>query len=383
MKPVSILPFLIALFLFLFVPLKILQFAAAFFLLVYCGSFAVSLYMRSSLSVERARETLFCTNGSDEHSFFTVANKGLISMSRLIILDRATGCFCSGSGSFIAALPGKNSRTFSCPVITTVRGKYRTGPIRIKGADPLNFFPWEKVFPLFGSIVVYPRGHSLPLLLVEGERGGDVQSTDVLYEDPIQLKGIRDYRPGDPLKRINWKASARTGKLKTMEFSYTLDAPLLVLLDLTVPRYPLKHRHILLERAIEAAVSLIISYGEAKQKISLLVKGAEKPVFIPFGRGFGHVVTLLEELAQITFSREGSDESVIDFMMSRGIPVESGTHVSLLVPSLEGNLTAGMEILRRRRALLQLIATGGTLPPGIPASCRAFTLSEYGKEYFS
>ena len=33
-------------------------------------------------------------------------------------------------------------------------------------------------------------------------------------EDPIRIAGARDYRPGDPLKRMHWKATARTGELQ-------------------------------------------------------------------------------------------------------------------------------------------------------------------------
>ncbi|MBB6481825.1 DUF58 domain-containing protein [Spirochaeta isovalerica] len=383
MNRISLFPLFVFLCLLLFVPLKAIQFVSAFFILLFSSSFFISLYMRLSLAVERGRETQFCPNGSNESAEFTVTNRGFLPISRILLLDRASGCYASETGTFLTSIPGKSSRTYSCPVLTRTRGKYRAGPVIVKGSDPLNFFPWEKIFPLYSSIVVYPAGHPLPLLLAEGERGGKIKSPSLIHEDLNQLKGIRDYRPGDSLKRINWKASARTGKLKTMEFSFTLDAPLLVLLDITVSRYPLKHRHILLERAIEAAVSLILSYGEAGQKISLLVRGSADPLYIPFGRGFGHVVTLLEELAQVAFSDEEGEESIIDYMMSRGIGIETGAHISLLVPSLEGELAGGMEILRRRRAEVQLIATGGSLPVDVPPFCRVYTLSEYGKEYFS
>jgi len=383
MKRLSLLPLAFSIFLYLFIPLKAVQMAALFLLLLYGFSFILSRYMRASLKVERARLTQFCPNGSDEQLEFSVINRGFLPMSQLIILDSGNGCYSADTGTFLSDLPGRSTRTYRCPIQTMVRGKFHVGPVKIKGSDPLNFFPWEKTFPLYSSVVVYPAGHSLSLLLSEGERGGSVQSPSIIYEDRNQLKGIRDYRAGDPLKRINWKASARTGTLKTMEYSNTLDAPLLILLDISPVRYPLKHRYILLERAIEAAASLIISYGEAKQKISLLVKGAENPVFVPFGRGFGHMVYLLEELAQISFSDEGGEESIIDYMMSRRTAVECGTHISLLVPALDEGILSGMELLFQRRTTLQLIATGGVLPQGIPPYCRGYTLSEYGQEYYA
>ena len=263
MNHMSLFPLILFLFLFLFVPIRSVQFLSLLIILFYLVSFLLSRYMKASIAVRREKETQFCPNRSEEFLQFTVSNRGIFPLSDIIIQDSANGCYSEKTGSFLVDLPGRSSSLFSCPLITSRRGLFRAGPIKVKGTDPLNLFPWELVFYLYSSVVVYPAGHNLTLTFLDGERGGSLKSNLLFHEDPTQLKGIRDYRPGDSLKKVNWKVSARTGQLKIMEFSRRFSAPLLVLLDLTVSRYPLKHRHIFLERAIEAAVSLCISYNNA------------------------------------------------------------------------------------------------------------------------
>lgn len=382
MKRISLIPLFFCILLFLFFPDGIIQFFSILVISLYLFSFVLSRYMYHSLAVSREREISYCPNGVSESLRFSVVNRGFFPIENAVIWDRATGCYGEGTGFFLDNIPGRGRKDYSCEILTGRRGKFTVGPLVIRGSDPFHFFPWKREFPLYGSVVVYPAGHPLHLILREGERGGTVRAGKMLYEDLTDLKGIREYRPGDSLKRINWKASARTGTLQTMEFARNLSAPLLVLLDLTVSRYPLKHRHILLERAIEAAVSLVVSYGESGQKVSLLARGTDRPIFIPSRSGYGHMISILEELARAGFGDEEGEGSVITTLYERGVKPVSGTHVSLLVPGPDDRLFREMELLYKRKCRLQLIATGGIPFPRVPGFCRQFTLSEYGKEYF-
>lgn len=50
---------------------------------------------------------------------------------------------------------------------------------------------------------------------------GEVLSKRHLIEDPFEYRGIRDYYPGDEMKSINWKATAKTDDLKVNQRNYT------------------------------------------------------------------------------------------------------------------------------------------------------------------
>src|SRR5262249_60023630 len=67
---------------------------------------------------------------------------------------------------------------------------------------------------------------------------GDVRLTHRLYEDPTRIAGVRPYEAGDPLNRVNWRATARTGLLHSKVYEPSTLARATILLDLHPARYP-------------------------------------------------------------------------------------------------------------------------------------------------
>lgn len=61
---------------------------------------------------------------------------------------------------------------------------------------------------------------------------GAVLSRKKVYDDPFEFAGLRDYSRGDPMKYINWKATARTGEMLTNLHESTLSQKVILLLDM-------------------------------------------------------------------------------------------------------------------------------------------------------
>jgi uncharacterized protein (DUF58 family) len=100
------------------------------------------------------------------------------------------------------------------------RGWHRISDIRISSVYPFNFFVRFRRMDADVSLIVFPAPKKCPLSLIytdEQRSTGDITSDRSGFES--DLLSIRDYRYGDPLKYIHWKASARTQKLKTKELS--------------------------------------------------------------------------------------------------------------------------------------------------------------------
>lgn len=382
MKRIGLFPLFFFLFIWIFFPFYPLQVLSLFVLLLYGVAFLLSRITSRLLVVERDKEIVYCPNRSHEEVRFTIRNRGFLPVENIVVLDQANGCYGEGTGLFLTALPRRSEKTYSCSVLTGTRGKYTIGPLRLKGSDPFYFFPWEVTKEVYSHLVVYPAFHPLELLLKEGDRGGSIKSDNLLYEDLSDLKGIREYRQGDSLKRINWKATARTGALQTMEYSRNLSAPVLVLLDLNRSRYPLKHRHILMERAIEAAASIIVSFGRQGQKVSLLTTGGDRELMIPPRSGYGHIISILEDLAQIELGSTETSYTVIRSLYEKGLKRASGSHIYLLVPEFGEEMVGELEGLYREKSYLHLVATGGSAFTAVPSFCRSYTLTDYGKDYF-
>lgn len=107
------------------------------------------------------------------------------------------------------------------------RGFYRFGPSRLVCGDPLGLARSEKtiegksaghdvliVYPKIGSVTSEDVG---PRALPSGRRA----QQRVNLADPNEFLGLREYAPGDPLKHIDWKSTARTGRLHTRILSPT------------------------------------------------------------------------------------------------------------------------------------------------------------------
>ena len=64
---------------------------------------------------------------------------------------------------------------------------------------------------------------------------GEVRMSYRLYEDPTRINGVRAYQPGDPLNRIHWRATARTGTLHSKIYEPSSIAGATVLLEFHRP----------------------------------------------------------------------------------------------------------------------------------------------------
>lgn len=95
------------------------------------------------------------------------------------------------------------------------RGRLRPGRSRLSTEWPLGFFrTWSWLHPRIGTVVYpLPRDHGFPV--PETGSGGRRDRPAAGDED---FDGLRDYRPGDPPRRIAWKTLARTDELQTKTF---------------------------------------------------------------------------------------------------------------------------------------------------------------------
>lgn len=98
------------------------------------------------------------------------------------------------------------------------RGWMEMEPFNIENRYPLGLFrAWSVIIPA-ARCLVYPKpAHKPPPLPRTGR--GDEGAADV--SDGEHFHGLREYRPGDPLRRVAWRTSARHGKL----YSRVMETP--------------------------------------------------------------------------------------------------------------------------------------------------------------
>ena len=102
------------------------------------------------------------------------------------------------------------SATMSMPQVSDKRGWMEMEPFRLENRYPLGLFrAWSVVIPAVRCLV-YPRPAANPPPLPRTGRGDNGAAQ---VGDGEHFHGLREYRPGDPLRRVAWRASARHDKL--------------------------------------------------------------------------------------------------------------------------------------------------------------------------
>jgi len=120
----------------------------------------------------------------------------------------------------------------------TQRGLHRFGPVELEAGDPFGMAGVGRALEAREDLAVLPKVLDVPGFdLLTGHPLVEEPATHSLATDPTALRGVRPYRPGDPLRTINWRASARLGALHTNEFDPTSLAAVRLLLDIGGSRY--------------------------------------------------------------------------------------------------------------------------------------------------
>lgn len=116
------------------------------------------------------------------------------------------------------------------------RGVFSFGPVRLTVSDLFERGTNSEERPLPGQLLVRPR--SVPVRDAPAARAplGVSPTAASLFTDPARFAGVRPYQPGDPLRRIHWRATARTGSVASRRYEPVHERHVLIALDLqTVP----------------------------------------------------------------------------------------------------------------------------------------------------
>ena len=119
------------------------------------------------------------------------------------------------------------------------------------------------------ELIVYPKLLEIPEMWGICEKIiGDIISRRRLFEDVFSFRGIRDYTRTDPLSAVNWKATARTGKMMVNLRDYTFGQEVRILLNLEEPNY--RYGEDVLENAIRIAATVACRCISDRIPVSLI-----------------------------------------------------------------------------------------------------------------
>jgi uncharacterized protein (DUF58 family) len=157
-----------------------------------------------------------------------------------------------------------------------MRGYYQIGPLLMESGDLFGLHRRYRVGTAPHFLLVYPRVVPLEGYDLASRRPvGEVQLSHRLYEDPTRISGVREYQVGDPLNRVHWRATARTGMLHCKVYEPSTLAGATLLLDFHKAGYPSRGEPHRSELAVTAAVSLAHAVFLMGQQTGLVTNGRD------------------------------------------------------------------------------------------------------------
>jgi len=181
------------------------------------------------------------------------------------------------------------------------RGWLEFAALRFARPEPLGLLRRQFRQPLPDRLLVLPRRYPVPLLHFHDgrryQRGGVNLAQSVGEED--EFIGLRDYRPGDPPRRIHWRSFAKRGEPVVKEFQDEYFVRYGLLLD----SFAAGVDEARFEAAVSAAASIATAERSPEALLDLLFVGDRAYCFTA-GRGLGQAEQLLEILACVTPRRD-------------------------------------------------------------------------------
>jgi uncharacterized protein (DUF58 family) len=167
--------------------------------------------------------------------------------------------------------------------------------------------------PAPATLLILPRRYPMPPITLRGARryqhGGIALAQSV--GDSEEFVSLRDYRPGDPLKRIHWRSWARTGRPVVREYQDEFFVRHALVLDTFTPAPTPAF-----EEAVSVAASLACSVNTQESLLDLLFVGTEAHA-VTAGRGVGHVDRMLEILAAVRPCRDRPFDTLARLVLER------------------------------------------------------------------
>ena len=203
-----------------------------------------------------------------------------------------------GSNYTLLYLKRQQEVSFTYTVQVPLRGHYHLGPVRLRVKDAFDLFYSERHEKALEPFSVFPRIEPLESEILSGKNPKLYQGAMPIYSvgEGTQFYSLREFLPGDSLRKVNWKAVARTGELMVNETEREDIIDIFLLLDARGVSGLGSPTDNPLEMCCRAAATFADQLLRARNNVGLTVYGS-RTATVHLGRGETHLHRLLTALA--------------------------------------------------------------------------------------
>lgn len=335
-------------------------------LLILLAGLLTTLSLRGIL-VERKARMQRGSVGDIFEEHFEITNTSRVPKLWLEVVNESNIPNATGS-RILTFLRGKQKRLYTARTWLLSRGGFVLGPTTVTSGDPFGIFRVSKVFPAKSALVVLPLLFNVheflsPPGLLPGGKAIRRKSIDVTPH----ASGIREYTPGDPMKRIHWPTSIRRNQLMVKEFEQDPQSEVWLFLDthkgvhFSRPQedseahpiddlFLLRRRQVKLQpSSLEYAVSITASLARyfigQRRAVGLVTASSRNYKVIPAERSERQEGKILEELA---FLQAESNYTLPGLVTAQMGQLPLGSSAILVTPMIWSELLIAVDSLQRR-----------------------------------
>lgn len=176
----------------------------------------------------------------------------------------------------VAQMPPCGHKDWSYEIEFLMRGYYQFGPVLLESGDLFGLHRRYRITTQPHFLLVYPKIIPLEGYNVASRRPlGEVRLTHRLFEDPTRIAGVRPFQRGDPLNRIHWHATARTGTLHSKVYEPSCVAGATILLDFHADNFLTNNPVYRAELAVTTVASLANAIYQLGQQVGFITNGRD------------------------------------------------------------------------------------------------------------
>jgi uncharacterized repeat protein (TIGR01451 family) len=254
---------------------------------VLLGVYLLSRYLAkawvANLAAERDCDTSPREVGESVEVTLRVKNQGTIPVGWVLVEDMLPEqaviqkrVKVKGRRLGVLFLRPLSVKPMKCKLTFESRGYYPIGPCVAETGDVFGLHRRHRLLAPPVYIMVYPKVLPIAAYNFASERPiGEVRLANRLFEDPTRTAGVRPYMVGDPLQRVHWKATARTGELHSRVFEPTSLAGATLLVDFHQDGYPRRGEPHRSDLVVTVAASIAHAVTLLNQQIGLASNGRD------------------------------------------------------------------------------------------------------------